>query len=155
MLQHPASLSTMEDEVDPFDLSTYTLFYDDYVITYQGSGKLIPAESRAETRSSGGHGSMTGGAADAGGHDESERASSCPSCAASHHTLPLEVRGVVQSITSWEVDRVSHEPVWPAAHLLCWFLCSDEGVRACRGKRILEVGAGVGLTGLTAAHFAR
>jgi predicted nicotinamide N-methyase len=58
-------------------------------------------------------------------------------------------------VLSWEVDRVHGEPVWPAANLLCCFLASDRGVRACAGKRVLEVGAGVGLTGLVAAHFAR
>lgn len=129
------------DELDSF------LFYDDYTIGYQGSGK--PIASTLE-------------------NDEEETPTKCRSacvpqnngvqmnsCARASRAHSLVVTDVTQTVTAWEVDRVNHEPVWPAAHLLCCFLVSDAGVAACRDRRVLEVGSGVGLTGLVASHFAR
>lgn len=42
--------------------------------------------------------------------------------------------------------------MWPAAVILSRYLCRSPGV--VRGRRVLEVGAGLGLCGLVAAHFA-
>jgi len=43
--------------------------------------------------------------------------------------------------------------VWPAAIILCNFLSSPEGVKLLSGKRVLELGSGVGLCGLLASRY--
>jgi len=43
--------------------------------------------------------------------------------------------------------------LWPAAIILCNFLASPEGIKLLSGKRVLELGAGVGLCGLLASRY--
>ncbi len=45
--------------------------------------------------------------------------------------------------------------VWPAAPLLAYFLISDFGKDIVLGKKIIELGSGVGIPGLVSAYFAQ
>lgn len=69
------------------------VFYDTYEKKFKGSGRAIKPTSSA-------------------GNEESS---------GSQESVAVDV--VTQTVLAWEVDRNSHEPVWPAANLLCWFLC--------------------------------
>mmetsp|Transcript_13806 Transcript_13806/g.43706 ORF Transcript_13806/g.43706 Transcript_13806/m.43706 type:complete len:190 (+) Transcript_13806:119-688(+) len=58
--------------------------------------------------------------------------------------------GTVADSRLSESDPTGHVP-WSAMPLLALFLTSDEGTQLVRGKRVVELGSGVGVPGMLAA----
>jgi len=62
----------------------------------------------------------------------------------------IKFRAKLSEAGSTDYD-LTGQVIWPAAPLLCQYLVKNSS--SFQGKRILEVGSGVGVTGLLAAHI--
>ncbi|CAM9098890.1 unnamed protein product, partial [Laminaria digitata] len=123
-------------------LGRFPLRYD-FVVASNGGGDIDPPPScsavdAAKSRSVGAHASQGQGTPTFGGGEGGRK-----------ERISILVRPVKERQHS-QFD-VGFQ-MWPAAVILSRYLCRNP--EAIRGRRVLEVGAGLGLCGLVAAHFA-
>ena len=121
-------------------LGRFPLRYD-FVVASNSGGDIDPPPScsavdAARSRSLGAHASQVQGTPTLGGGEHTEHISIL--------VRPVKERQHSQFDVGFQM--------WPAAVILSRYLCRHPEV--IHGRRVLEVGAGLGLCGLVAAHFA-
>jgi len=70
----------------------------------------------------------------------------------STETIEVEFHASLAASTDFDLTG---QILWPVSTLLSYFLASQKGQEIISGKRIVELGSGVGLPGLVSAHFAK